>query len=223
MIPELTKPRILDVGCGEGGPTLELAELSGGQVVGLDNHQPSLARLAGRIREAGLALRVLAVKGSMLEMGFPDGAFDMVWSEGSIHAIGFARGLRDWRRLIRPEGFLVVHEATWPSREPPQELREHWRGAYRGVGTMEEYTDAVPACGYELVGYFALPQDVWWAEYFGPLEERIRVLREKHAGDRAALAVLEREGREVGLFRRYPDWYGSAFFVAQKVSAGALA
>lgn len=40
MLPKLDKPRILDIGCGPGGPTMELARLSGGSVIGLDNHHP---------------------------------------------------------------------------------------------------------------------------------------------------------------------------------------
>jgi len=128
MIPRLDKPRILDVGCGEGGPTLELAKLSDGEVIGLDVHQPSLERLAKRIEEAGLSGRVRLVKGSLLAMDFPDESFDIIWSEGSIHIIGFEQGLDEWRRFIKPKGFLVVHEATWPRREPPQELQAHWQG-----------------------------------------------------------------------------------------------
>jgi cyclopropane fatty-acyl-phospholipid synthase-like methyltransferase len=50
----LTRPRILDVGCGPGGPTLELARLSDGEIIGLDIHQPSLDKLSRRIEEAGL-------------------------------------------------------------------------------------------------------------------------------------------------------------------------
>lgn len=223
MIPKLRTPRILDVGCGEGGPALEFAKLSKGEVIGLDIHQPSLDRLARRIEEAGLSDRVHVVNGSMLEMDFSDESFDIVWSEGSIHVIGFERGLDEWRRLIKPKGFLVVHEVTWPRREPPQELCEHWRGRYRGIRTASEYIDAVPTYGYELVGHFMLPENVWWIEYFGPLEKRILALREKYAGDCEALVVLDREEREVGLFKKYSAWYGSGFLVMRKVRRGSAA
>jgi len=49
MLPELDKPRILDVGCGPGGPTLELARLSQGKVIGLETQQPFLDRLTRKI------------------------------------------------------------------------------------------------------------------------------------------------------------------------------
>ena len=219
MIPRLNRPRILDVGCGEGGPTLELARLSGGEVVGLDIHQPSLERLRRRIDEAGLVDRVRAVVCSMLEMDFPDETFDIIWSEGSIHIVGFEKGLREWRRFVKPAGVVVVHDGTRPQGKLPQELRERWQGAYQNIKTAREYMDSVATQGFVLVGHFRVPGDVWWNEYFVPLRERIRVLRERHAGDAQACAVLDREEAEVALFRRYPDWYDSAFFVMQKTLA----
>ena len=36
MLPQMDKPRILDVGCGSGVPTMELARLSNGEIIGLE-------------------------------------------------------------------------------------------------------------------------------------------------------------------------------------------
>jgi len=109
MLPELDKPRILDIGCGSGVPTLELARLTNGQIIGLDIHQPYLDELNRKIQEAGFSDRVRTVKCSMFELDFPDESFDIIWSEGSISTIGFKHGLMEWRRLLITDGFLVVH------------------------------------------------------------------------------------------------------------------
>ena len=45
MLPQLNKPRILDMGYGSGVPTLELARLSKGEITGIDIDQRSLYRL----------------------------------------------------------------------------------------------------------------------------------------------------------------------------------
>jgi len=217
MLPVLDAPRILDVGCGPGGPTLELARLSGGQEIGLDVHEPSLDTFARRIEEARLSDRVRAVNCSMFDMGFRDESFDVIWAEGAIFVIGFQRGLEAWRRFIRPGGFLVVHEMVWLRSDPPPEIYDCWKGRYPGISTVTENLEKIPACGYDLVGHFALPEDAWWAEYYGPLEARVRELREKYVGDSRALAVLDREQREIDLFKQYQRWYGSAFFVMQKI------
>ena len=36
MLPKLDRPRILDIGCGSGAPTIELARLSDGEIIGID-------------------------------------------------------------------------------------------------------------------------------------------------------------------------------------------
>ena len=65
MLPRMDRPRILDVGCGSGVPTTELAKLSQGEVIGIDIHQPSLDRLTRKIKQAGLSDCVKALKCSM--------------------------------------------------------------------------------------------------------------------------------------------------------------
>ena len=110
MLPELKKPRILDIGCGSGVPTIELARLSDGEIIGIDTDESLLGKLGGRIEEEGFSDRVKIKKCSLFEMDFPDASFDIVWAEGSIYIIGFERGLREWRRLLKTDGFLVVHD-----------------------------------------------------------------------------------------------------------------
>ncbi len=110
MLPKLDKPHILDIGCGSGVPTMELARLSNGQIIGLDINQPLLDILRRKIKKAGLSGRVGAMKCSLLEMEFPRESFNIIWAEGSISVIGFKRGLKEWRRFLKPNGFLVVHD-----------------------------------------------------------------------------------------------------------------
>ena len=45
-------PAVLDLGCGVGGQTLHLAELTSGSIVAIDSHAPSIERL-----KAGVAAR----------------------------------------------------------------------------------------------------------------------------------------------------------------------
>ena len=216
MLPRLEQPRILDIGCGPGGPTIKLAWLSGGHVIGMDIHQPYLDRLSQKIKKAGLSDRVEAVKCSLFEMAFSDESFDIIWAEGSIYLIGFEQGLKQWRQYIRPDGFLAVHEMTWLHPEPPEEVCDYWKELYPGITTVAENVDLIPACGYDLIGDFTLPEDAWWAEYYGPLEDRIRHLRKKHVDNAEALAVINEEQREIDMYRKYHQWYGSVFFVMQR-------
>ena len=197
MIPKLEKPRILDIGCGPGAPTLELVRLSGGKVIGVDIHQPYLDQLKKKIHESGLQDRVQVINRSMFELDFPEQSFDIVWSEGAIFVIGFERGLKEWRWLIKPSGFLVVHEVTWLQPNPPQEILDYWKREYPGISDIPQKISQIIACGYELVGHFPLPEDAWWIEYYRPLEKRIQTLRKKFFSDSNAMAVLDQQQQEI--------------------------
>jgi SAM-dependent methyltransferase len=213
LLPPLEAPRILDLGCGPGGPTLELARLSGGRVIGLDHDPGCLRTLQARTARAGLADTISPVRATLYELPFPVGSFDLIWSEGSIWVIGFERGLREWSRYLRPGGFLAVHEGIWPGPDPPEEVRTYWARAYPAITTLERNLAVIRAGGFDLLGYFPLPEDAWWVAYYGPLEARLEVLEEKYREDREALAVIAAERREVELYRRHPAWFGSVFFV----------
>ena len=49
MLPKLNNPNILDIGCGPGIPTIHLAKISKGTVIGIDIHQPYLEDLKKKI------------------------------------------------------------------------------------------------------------------------------------------------------------------------------
>jgi SAM-dependent methyltransferase len=216
MLPHLERPRILDIGCGPGAPTIELARLSDGEVIGIDIHQQYLDQLQTRIDGAGLGGRVRAERMSMFDIDFVDAAFDVVWAEGAIYIIGFERGLAEWRRLIRPGGFMAVHEMCWLRPDPPEEIAEFWRAAYPAITSIEGNLAVIDAAGYRLLGHFTLGEDAWWPDYYSPLEQRIEMLRSKYADDVAALSQLDEEQQEIDLYRKYKDWYGSVFFVMQR-------
>jgi SAM-dependent methyltransferase len=216
MLPDLEDPRILDMGCGQGGPTLELARLSGGLVTGLDIDQSALDELARRAAREGLSDCVQVVRGSMADIDFADESFDVIWAEGSMHILGFERALAEWRRLISPSGFLIVHEMIWLQPNPPAEVVNCPQLAYPGIRTVSEYIERVPDHGYGLVGHFVLPEDFWLADYYVPMVARIRELRRKYAGDRAAQRTLDSEQRAADLYSKHAEWYGSVFLVMRK-------
>lgn len=217
MLPKMESPRILDVGCGNGVPTLELARLSGGHVTGVDIDQEALEELARRADEADLRDMVRTVRMDLNALDFPEGSFDLLWSEGSIWVIGLERGLREWRRLLGPDRFFVIHDSCWLKPDPPAEIRDCWEFVGNGIRMLEENLEAIRGCGYSIIGHFLLPENAWWDHYFGPLSDRIGVLRARHSNDPRALEILDKEQALVDLYRRNSDWYGSAFYVLQIV------
>jgi SAM-dependent methyltransferase len=217
LLPQLDHPRILDVGCGRGGPTLELARLSNGEVIGLDIDRTALDELSAAIEEHKLSDRVRAVRRSMSDMGFEPAGFDVVWAEASIHVLGLEEGLDVCRPLLKRGGFLVIHEMAWLRPHPPRELADYWRRFFSGIGTVDRYAAEAARHGYEVLDSFALPEDFWWEDYFLPLERKLRELRDKYRGDEETLAVLEREQGQVDMVKRHRGWFGSVFLVLRRV------
>jgi SAM-dependent methyltransferase len=214
-LPPMEKPRILDLGCGRGGPTLELARLGGGEVVGVDIDAAALAELAAAAEAARLGRRIRVLRVSMHELDELPGDFDLLWAEGAIHVVGFEAGLRAGRRLLRPGGCFVVHEMAWLKPDPPREIAAYWQASFAGIRTLEAYAAAVPACGYRLLASFALPRDFWWENYYALLDQRLKAVTAEQA-DAAAAASVRAARNEVDLYKRYRDWYGSVYLILQR-------
>ena len=195
MLPQMDRPRILDIGCGSGVSTLELARLSRGKVIGIDIDQPALDKFTKRIKEAGLTDRIQAINCSMFDMDFPDESFDIVWAEGSIYVIGFERGLREWKRLLKPGGSMVVHDEQ---------------------GNVREKLEQISDCGYELLGYFTLSKETWWTEYFAPLEKLVNETRTKYPYDQSVLEETQQAQVELDMYNKYPERNSSVCFVMKK-------
>lgn len=195
MLPQMDKPRIFDIGCGSGVPTLELARLSHGEVIGIDIDQPALDKFTRKIKEAGLTDRVQAVNCSIFDMDFADESFDIIWFEGSIFVIGFERGLRQWKRFLKPDGFMMIHDEK---------------------GNVKEKLEQISNCGYELLGYFTLSEDTWWTEYFAPLEKLIGESRTRYTDDPNILEELHQAQGELDMFKKNPERNSSVCFVIKK-------
>lgn len=102
--------RVLDVGCGIGGPARQLAAL-GARVTGIDL-TPDLCA-AARELNARASLDIDIHQGSALAMPFDDATFDVVWTQHVTMNIEDKAGLyRELRRVVRPGGRLAFFDVV---------------------------------------------------------------------------------------------------------------
>lgn len=101
--------RLLDVGCGSGGPSLRVARLTECQVVGVEIQNEAVAEGTRLAREAGLEGRVSFLRADAREtLPFGDGSFDAILCIDAInHLSDRPRVIGDWARLLRAKGRLV--------------------------------------------------------------------------------------------------------------------
>ena len=209
------QPKILDIGCGPGSETLELARLTGGSITAVDIHQPFLETLKQRAQEQSVAERITTLNASMFLLDFEEQSFDIIWAEGAIYIIGFEQGLRSWKPFLKHQGYMAVSELSWLRSNPPQEIRDFWSNGYPGMRSISSNLGIIESVGYREVAYFVLPSSSWWNEYYHPLEARITQLRGKYRDNSEALLQLSQEQKEIDLYRQYSDYYGYVFYVMQ--------
>lgn len=214
-LPE--KPRILDIGCGPGMQTVTLAKLSNGKIYAVDNHQPFLEQLKKNALKQGVTKNIIVVNGDMATLEYEKGSFDLIWSEGAIFVVGFEKGLRQWRKLLHINGYLVVSELSWLKPNPPEEIRKFFLEGYPGIKTINGNLEIIKKVGYRLISRFVIPNESWWTHYYKHIEEKIPSMKLKYRDDNEALAYLASEELEINMFRKYSDYYGYVFFIMQKI------
>ncbi|EKF85873.1 class I SAM-dependent methyltransferase [Methanobacterium formicicum] len=175
-LSEIENPRILDVGCGTGVPTVELARISGGNITALDDNENSLNMLKAKIKAWELDKKVTVLNDSIFTMDVPDESFDIIWAEGSVFVMGFENSIKNWRRFLKSDGFLVIHDDSKDKDKKLELVKKH---------------------GYRLIDEFELSHQVWSDEYYKPLEQLIKTFKDKQPDDQNLINELNKDQIEI--------------------------
>jgi SAM-dependent methyltransferase len=109
-----TSSRVLDVGCGSGGPALQVSRTTGCEVVGVDVREDALAIANRMAAETGLGLRVSFRRADAGKpLPFEDATFDAVLCIDSVNHLPGRPGIfAEWARLLRSGGRLLFTDPT---------------------------------------------------------------------------------------------------------------
>ncbi len=188
-----------------------------GAIIGVDMLEPFIDRLNADAARCGLQERVRGITASMDHLPFKEDEFDLIWSEGAIYNIGFERGLKEWRRFLKPGGYMAVSEIAWLTDERPAEINDFWTAAYPEIDTVARKVSVMEQAGYEVVASFVLPESCWTDNYYNPQESIIDAFLKKHSNSEAAQVLVAEQREEAELYRRFKTFYSYAFFVGKKV------
>lgn len=208
---------IADIGCGTGGQTMVLAQHAPGRITGVDHFERFIDLFNGNAEAAGLRDRMKGVVGSMEALPFGDGELDLIWSEGAIYNIGFERGLREWRRCLRPAGYIAVSEISWLTDNRPAEIDAFWNAEYAGIDTIAAKVAVMQASGYIPVAAFVLPESCWTDHFYAPQQKVMGRFSAAHAGSRAAEELVAAQRHEQALYMKYRAFYGYVFYIGKRV------
>lgn len=210
------EPLILDIGCGHGIQTLELARISKGKIIALDNYQPFLDILIQNATKLGFDNRIISKNQSMLKMDFKKATFDIIWSEGALFIMGFENGLKKCKQILKKHGYLVVSEAVLLLPNLPKPLKEFWDKEYPDIKDIESNISLIKNIGFNVISHFTLPKTCW-NNFYSQMNKKIKELKKKYKDKKVALDVFKNFQEEAKMYDRYYNYYGYEFFIMQKI------
>ncbi|WVW83092.1 hypothetical protein I302_105110 [Kwoniella bestiolae CBS 10118] len=179
--------RVLDVGCGVGGPAREISRFSDATIVGLNNNDFQIGRANNKTRKAGLSDKVSFVKGDFMKLSeqFGENSFDAVYAiEATCHAPNFEGIYGEIFKVLKPGGVFGVYEwcmtDEWDPTNPEHKRIAHGIEVGDGIPEMRNLTaarNALKTVGFELEHeedladrgdvvpwYYPLEGDIWKAQ-----------------------------------------------------------
>lgn len=144
--------RILDIGCGIGGPAFEMATTHGASVVGIDLEAPLIERARTSASDKGLDNQC---EFKVVEVGpleFDDASFDIVTSAGAVTQTEDKMAMfAEIRRVLKPGGWFSCYEWMKSDADYSDDMR-YWfkmEGLTYAMQTLEQYGEQISAAGFE--------------------------------------------------------------------------
>lgn len=209
--------RIADIGCGTGGQTMVLAQHTKGKITGIDLFPRFVDIFNANASKINLHDRVKAIVTSMNNLSFKDNELDLIWCEGAIYNIGFKKGLKEWKRFLKPGGYIAVTEASWFTEERPKEINDFWMEAYPEIDTIPNKVSQMQKAGYIPVATFIIPENCWTENFYNLHPGVQEAFLKKHKENKAAKELVRYLRHEAQLYNKHKDYYGYVFYIGKKL------
>jgi sterol 24-C-methyltransferase len=149
----------LDLGCGVGGPMMEIARRSGAKVVGVNLNAYQAQRARSHVRAARLESSCEIVEADFMSLPMPDGSFDAAYAiEATCHAPDKTRLFGEVHRVLAEGAEFAGYEwcVTSRYRRDDPEHRAIIAAIEEGDGlpplaTTDAVDAALRAAGFELL------------------------------------------------------------------------
>jgi ubiquinone/menaquinone biosynthesis C-methylase UbiE len=194
-LPKMQMPNILDIGCGTGVPTLEIAQLTKGTFLAIDNDENCILWFREKIKKLGLVNQINTIHGSALRVKLDENHYDLIIAEGFFNIIGFEKGLETFSKYLHSPGYFMIHD----------DCRD-----------MEMKRILFKKYQLRLLEFFILDEEVWWNEYYSCLEKEIYRFGREHDNSKKSKKLFARELSEINWYKKDPSSFRSAYYVLQK-------
>jgi sterol 24-C-methyltransferase len=170
--------KVLDVGCGVGGPMRTIARFSGSHIVGLNNNEYQIERGRRLNEQAGLSHLCSFLKADFMHVPEEDETYDAIYEvEATCHAPDKVGIYTEIKRLLKPGQLFAGYEWVVTDKYDPNN-KEHValkKGIEVGNGlpdleTPDVIVDALKKAGFEVLEAFDLAprSDIPWYSALSP-------------------------------------------------------
>ncbi|KAK4688218.1 sterol 24-C-methyltransferase, partial [Tremellales sp. Uapishka_1] len=176
--------KVLDVGCGVGGPAREIARFSDATIVGVNNNDFQISRATQKTKRAGLSDKVSFAKGDFMKLSeqFGENSFDAVYAiEATCHAPTFEGIYGEIYKCLKPGGLFGVYEwcmtDAWDASNPEHKRIQHGIEIGDGIPEMRTLSaarDALKSVGFEILHEEDLAERPDPVKWYYPLEGDLR-------------------------------------------------
>jgi sterol 24-C-methyltransferase len=192
--------RVIDVGCGVGGPMRMISRFADVDITALNINLYQVKRTHVLTRAAGLQKSCRVIKADFHHMPFPDGSIDKAYAiEATVHSPDLVKVYSEINRVLKPGGLFATYEWCMTDRYRPE------NPAHRAVkdqlvigngvpdmGSSREVMEALKKSGFEILWHEdrALTGEIPWYEPLAPQKLTLRSFRASPPGRRLTNAVL---------------------------------
>jgi cyclopropane fatty-acyl-phospholipid synthase-like methyltransferase len=143
--------RVLDIGCGTGGPAVRLGERADVHVVGVTVSEQQAQRATERAERAGVADRVEFHHADAMALPFDAESFDKAFAlESIMHVPDRAGALAQAARVLRPGGRLALTDVFRTAAQESADLVTGFAQAnvLTVLPDLNAYDTLAPAAGF---------------------------------------------------------------------------
>jgi len=112
--------KVLDIGCGIGGPMIEITRFSGAKVTGVNNNAYQIKRGQALVSKYGLDGCCDFMKADFMKIPQPDNTYDAIYAiEATCHAPSKVDIYSEIFRLLKPGGVFAAYEWCMTDKYDP--------------------------------------------------------------------------------------------------------